>query len=608
MPASPALPARPQPAGSRLRALLGALLAAVLLGGGLVGLQAQSPAAPVDAAEAASAANFKPGNLISDADFFNASSMDASGVQSFLDSKVSSCQSGYTCLKDYAMATPTRAADAYCGTYSGGWQTAAQIIAGVGRACGVSPKVLLVMLQKETSLVTMRGPASWRYDRAMGYYCPDDPNRPGWCDPEYGGLFNQLYYAARQFQIYKAKPTSFNFIAGTTTRIAYHPNSYPPASSCGFQTVTIENQATAGLYNYTPYQPNQAALSNLYGEGDGCSAYGNRNFWRDYTDWFGASRERGPRDPAGGIDQVVAAPGGITVSGWAVDPDAPTTSLAIWVTIDGVGQHIMADQSRPDVAAALPGYGDLHGFHATLPASVGVHSVCITPHNIGEGQHFLFGCRSVEVVPYAPIGNFESASGGVGELRVDGWTADRDGAPPRYLWISVDGRGTHYNHNVDRPDVQRVHPWAELGTGFSHRIAASPGAHQVCVSVANSGPAAPNSNLGCRTVTVKGEAPFGNYEFAEGVAGGVRVGGWAADWNDPSFPLYVWVSVDGQGRYIRAETLRPDVDRVYPGLGQRHGFDAVVAAPRGQHTVCVSLQGVGAGGNAQLGCRVVTTP
>ena len=51
----------------------------------------------------------------------------------------------------------------------------------------------------------------------------------------------------------------------------------------------IQNQATANLYIYTPYQPNAAALNNLFGSGDGCSAYGNRNFWRLFSDWFGST-------------------------------------------------------------------------------------------------------------------------------------------------------------------------------------------------------------------------------------------------------------------------------------------------------------------------------
>ena len=65
----------------------------------------------------------------------------------------------------------------------------------------------------------------------------------------------------------------------------------------------LANAATAALYYYTPYQPNAAALANLYGTGDSCSAYGNRNFWRLYRDWFG--------DPRMGSTYTVARQEGI---------------------------------------------------------------------------------------------------------------------------------------------------------------------------------------------------------------------------------------------------------------------------------------------------------
>lgn len=38
-------------------------------------------------------------------------------------------------------------------------------------------------------------------------------------------------------------------------------------SGCGASNVYIESRATAALYTYTPYQPNAAALSNMYGTG-----------------------------------------------------------------------------------------------------------------------------------------------------------------------------------------------------------------------------------------------------------------------------------------------------------------------------------------------------
>ena len=59
-----------------------------------------------------------------------------------------------------------------------------------------------------------------------------------------------------------------------------------PNPACGSSPVYLQGRATAALYNYTPYQPNRAALA---GTNDGCGAYGNLNFWRLYTDWFGST-------------------------------------------------------------------------------------------------------------------------------------------------------------------------------------------------------------------------------------------------------------------------------------------------------------------------------
>ena len=53
--------------------------------------------------------------------------------------------------------------------------------------------------------------------------------------------------------------------------------------------MTIQNTATASLYNYTPYQPNAAALAAYPGTGDACSAYGNRNFFYLFRKYFGST-------------------------------------------------------------------------------------------------------------------------------------------------------------------------------------------------------------------------------------------------------------------------------------------------------------------------------
>jgi hypothetical protein len=236
---------------------------------------------PPQKAQALSGSAFNPGNIISDAVFYDSGTMSESDIQAFLNSQVPTCAAGYTCLKNYTENTNSRGADSLCGAYSGGsGRSAASILYSVARSCGINPQVLLVMLQKEQGLVTATSPTSTRFTIAMGYACPDTAP----CDTTFYGFFNQMYSAAHQLKNYQANPNYWSYRAGRVNTIYWHPNA-----SCGTSQVYIENQATAALYIYTPYRPNQAALDNLYGSGDSCSSYGNRNFWRYFSDWFGNS-------------------------------------------------------------------------------------------------------------------------------------------------------------------------------------------------------------------------------------------------------------------------------------------------------------------------------
>jgi hypothetical protein len=257
------------------------------------------------AAMALSGSEFKAGRIIDDGLFYNGTTMSATEIQNFVNAKVPSCDTwgqqmynstqtraqyaasrGYstpfTCLKDYRQDTGYKGGESgLCSAIEAKTnRSAAQIIDDVARACHISQKVIIVMLQKEQGLVTDDWPWSIQYRSAMGYGCPDTAA----CDSEYYGFFNQVYNAARQFQRYKADPNNWNHVPFMTNQILYQAN----APSCGSRSTYIENYATAGLYNYTPYTPNSAALNNLYSTGDSCSAYGNRNFWRYYNDWFGS--------------------------------------------------------------------------------------------------------------------------------------------------------------------------------------------------------------------------------------------------------------------------------------------------------------------------------
>jgi hypothetical protein len=263
-----------------------------------------------DTAQALSAANWNAGRIIDDRIFADSQAISVSQIQAFLNAKVPSCDTNgskssshwydaggryytraewgaisgnpapYVCLKDYVenLSTGQNNLGSPGASVPGGL-SAAQIIAGASTQYSINPEVIVVLLQKEQSLVTDDWPWVTQYKKATGAFCPDTAP----CDVQHAGFGNQVYSAARLFRNYIDNPGQYNHAPGNNN-ILYNPNA-----DCGRSIVHIETRATAALYNYTPYQPNAAALANLYGSGDGCSSYGNRNFWRMFNDWFGST-------------------------------------------------------------------------------------------------------------------------------------------------------------------------------------------------------------------------------------------------------------------------------------------------------------------------------
>ena len=242
---------------------------------------------------------FKPGRIIDDAIFTKADAMSVTEIQQFLEKSLPGgvCerykenfystyhQPPYTCLFEFQQNPTTKAhnyglfeSDGSPSPVEGG-QTVAEIIWNAAQEHGINPQVLLVLLQKEQSLITDTWPWPEQYAKATGYACPDNAA----CNPSYADFYAQIHGAAWQFRKYLDDMDEYWYIIGEN-HISYHPNP-----NCGTQLVNIENKATIALYLYTPYVPNQAALNNPYGIGDDCSAYGNRNFWLYFTRWFGST-------------------------------------------------------------------------------------------------------------------------------------------------------------------------------------------------------------------------------------------------------------------------------------------------------------------------------
>ena len=566
----------------RLSLVLVATAAALVLG--------IASGGPSQAAE-----TFDPGQIISDETFYKSSAMTVGEIEAFIVGKGANCvpgKDGSLCLKTFRQDTTSRAATAKCTSpYVGtGNESAAQIIAKVSSACGINPQVLLVMLQKEQGLVTASGTGLTlsRYQKAMGYACPDTAP----CDVQYYGFQNQVYSAAAQLKSYALTPNSWNHRAGVVNNIRFHPNA-----ACGTSAVFIQNQATASLYNYTPYQPNAAALAAGSGTGDTCSSYGNRNFYNYFKLWFGEPLNQAP---IGTVDSVTVSGSTLTVTGWTLDRDT-TSAIEAHIYIDGVGVSIMADRARPDL---IPAYdrGANHGFSYSVAVGPGTHNVCVFGINATPGANTLLDCRNVAVADAAPLGEIGAVTTTPSSLTVSGWALDPDTSAPIEAHIYVDGQGVSIMADGPRPDLVPIYNRG-ANHGYSWTFKVGPGTHNVCVYGINSTPG-PNTLIGCRTVSIANAAPIGVIDSVTTTASTLSVAGWTLD-PDTSVPIEAHIYVDGQGVSIMADAPRPDLIPYY-NRGADHGYGYTFQVGPGTHNICVYGIDATAGPNTVIGCRTVS--
>lgn len=538
-------------------------------------------------ANAVTASDWNPGYIISDTNFYNSDAMSVQEIQNFLNTKVSTCRNS-NCLKEYKQTTATTTLSyGTCATYQGDAnESAAQIIYKVQKACGISAKALLVILQKEQGLVTASSPSDSAMRSAIGNACPDT----GPCDPAYSGFFMQLYSGARQLALYGNPSSSFTWIrVGANNSIRFHPDT-----DCGSSSVFIRNRATAALYYYTPYQPNAAALENMNSTGDSCSAYGNRNFWRYFSEWFGNPTG----DPNMSFDSATGVWGGIEISGWAKNENGALGTKFLWVNVDGLGRAIAANQSLDWFDLLNPGQGPNHGFKEFFSASPGSHSVCVYFTKLSGDQ--VSDCKYV----YVPggFGNVDSTTPTKGGVRIIGWSADitKTGTQPSYIWVKVNGSaGNALATNKNLSWLTSNFPGASTGQGFDLIIPTGTGTQQVCVFGAFT--QGNSESYGCQTVVVP--LGQGNLDSVSATGGGINISGWYVDFTREN-DSFVWVDIDGRGSAYITNSQRGWLPAVIPNASISNGFDYFLPANTGTHKVCV----YGANSGLLLGCKSVNVP
>ena len=272
-------------------------------------------------AYAVKATDFNAGRIIDDEIFYNKDSMSVQQIQDFLNKQVGSCDTWgtqraadwgrnditraqfakqrwgvnppFVCLNNYHENPSTKESsfEKGGGHFEGGL-SAAQIIHQAAQKYNINPQVLLVLLRKESQNLTGdKWPLKSQYKYAMGYACPDSgPGFTAACTESKAGFYNQMTLAAWQLKYYKDNKDSYHL------RLGHNNIQYSPNPACGTKSVNIENVATLSLYIYTPYTPNEGALTNYPGTSH-CGAYGNRNFFMFFNEWFGSTLFTPPTPP-----------------------------------------------------------------------------------------------------------------------------------------------------------------------------------------------------------------------------------------------------------------------------------------------------------------------
>jgi hypothetical protein len=182
----------------------------------LVGLSGQAFPVP--------SAGFNPNHIIADAVFLDADAMSDSEIQAFLENH-----------------GPGGGAS-FLATYQVGERSAAEAIGSAARAAGINPRIILVKLQVEKSLIGKYSPTNpppqSALDYAMGYACPD--GKP--CDPAFAGFEKQVSAAANRFrQLFDGDYKNYWEGPGHPSRVGEGTDVYPI------------NVATGVLYIYTPW-------------------------------------------------------------------------------------------------------------------------------------------------------------------------------------------------------------------------------------------------------------------------------------------------------------------------------------------------------------------
>ena len=511
--------------------------------------------------------------------------MSADAVQSFLDHEGRLVPARWTapCLKSYRQATDDAA----------GRRPLPRDVRGVrptrprrrssprsAQACGINPRVLLVMLQKEQGLVTATAGSLHR----------DATEGDGLRLPRHRGLRRARTTASstrstrprRSSGSYALEPDSTTATApGVVNNVRFHPNA-----ACGtlaglhpepgdrepvqLHAVPAERRRARRRLRHRRRllvlrQPQLLDLLHRLVRLDDLAR----------PDRLPRQRQRRRR-----VGRCARRAGRSTRT--------PRTPIAVHVYVDGQSPPACSPTRRGRTSVPPTRAGaTTTGSRSTSRSAEGTHTLCAYAINQPAGYNPSLGCRTVSVVNTAPVGHARRRH----DHRVDAsrCRAGRSTATPptrSRVHVYANGHFIGVHHGGQVPARRRRCRPRRAGSnrGFSAEFAVAAGRYTVCVYPINI-PASSNPALGCRTVDVGQRTP-GRLRRPGRRHGDARSGRAAGRSTPTPGPRSrsTSTSTARSPPALVANQPRGDVVRRLPGAGSSSGFSSEVPATPGRHT------------------------
>ena len=220
-------------------------------------------------------------------------------------------------------------------------------------------------------------------------------------------------------------------------------------------------------------------------------------------------------NPMGKLTGKATTATGVTLSGWAFDPDKRTANAYVYALVDGVARASTYTAQPNAAITTAHKTGPTPGFTLGVPVPTGNHTVCVAVGNAGPGVSVLLTClatplgRTVSArtkASHSPTGVLSYAHATTSTVNVSGFTTDKDSRNKHLVVVLyVDGQSA--------ASVLTVHTGAGApkgsGTNASYDITmpVSTGTHQTCVWAVNVG-WGHNTFLGCAAVDTRAGRPL----------------------------------------------------------------------------------------------------